>query len=70
MEMMASRLAIDTERGEAYDKICYGTILSRQQYLFDVEERGYRDARLEPLGNMSEDEIAKWTAGISVDGAK
>src|SRR2546422_788047 len=30
MEMMAQRLAIDTERGEAYDKICYGTILSRQ----------------------------------------
>ena len=70
METMAQRLAIDTQRGEAYDKICYGTILSRQQYLFDVEERGYRDARLEPLGNMSEEEIAKWTAGISVDGAK
>jgi hypothetical protein len=70
MEMLAERLAIDTERGEAYDKICYGTILSRQQYLFDVDERGYRDARLEPLGKMSEEEIAKWTAGISVDGAK
>jgi hypothetical protein len=70
LEMMAKRLAVDTERGEAYDKICYGTLLSRQQYLFDIEERGYKDARLEPLGKMSEEEIAKWTAGISVDGAK
>jgi hypothetical protein len=69
-EMMAKRLAVDTERGDAYDKICYGTILSRQQYLYDVEELGYKDARLEPLGKMSEEEIAKWTAGISVDGAK
>src|SRR5262245_1105415 len=58
MESMAQRLAVDTERGEAFEKICYGTILSRQQYLFDVEELGYRDARLEPLGNMSEEEIA------------
>src|SRR5262249_30022056 len=70
MEMMAKRRAADTRRGEAYDKICYGTLLSRQQYLFDIEERGYKDARLEPLGTMSEEEIAKWTAGIAVDGAK
>jgi hypothetical protein len=70
MEMLQKRLAVDTVRGEAYDKICYGTILSRQQYLFDIEDRGYKDARLEPLGKMSEEEIAKWTAGISVDGAK
>ena len=70
METFSQRLTVDTERGDAYDKICYGTILSRQQYLIDIEERGYRDARLEPLGNMSEEEIAKWTAGISVDGTK
>jgi len=70
MDTLAQRLAVDTERGEAYDRICYGTLLSRQQYLVDIEERGYIDARLEPLGTMSEEEIAKWTAGISVDGAK
>jgi len=70
MDAMAKRLAIDTERGEAYEKICYGTIISRQQYLHDVNELGYKDARLEPLGKMSEEEIAAWTAGIEVDGAK
>src|SRR5436305_13679769 len=70
MERLAERLEVDTARGEAYDRICYGTILSRQQYLCDINERGYRDARLEPVGTMSEEEIAKWTAGISVDGAK
>jgi hypothetical protein len=70
MENLARRLAIDTARGEAFDKICYGTIVSRQQYLVDINERGYRDARLEPLGKMSEDDIALWTKGIEVDGAK
>ena len=52
------------------EQVCNGTIISRQQYLIDVNERGYRDARLEPLGNMSEEEIAEWTKGIEVDGTK
>ena len=69
MDLLANQLAADSERDDAHDKTCYGTILSRQQYLVDVNERGYKDARLEPLGNMSEEEIAKWTAGIEVDGA-
>ena len=64
------RLAKETKRGDLPDKICYGTVVSRQQYLVDVNERGYRDARLEPLGNMSEEEIAEWTKGIEVDGTK
>ncbi len=70
MESMARRLAIDTERGESFDRICYGTIISRQQYLTDINERGYKDARLEPFGTMKEEEIAQWTAGIEVDGTK
>jgi hypothetical protein len=70
MDSMSKQLAIDTERGDAYEKICYGTIISRQQYLHDVNELGYKDARLEPLGKMSAEEIAAWTAGIEVDGAK
>ena len=70
MKELADRLAKDVGDGDARDKICYGTIISRQQYLVDVNERGYKDARLEPLGTMTEGEIAQWTAGIEVDGAK
>jgi hypothetical protein len=70
IEECTERLAKETKRGDLPDKICYGTIVSRQQYLIDVNERGYRDARLEPLGNMSEEEIAEWTKGIEVDGHK
>jgi hypothetical protein len=46
----------------ALEKVCRGPILSRGQYLIDVEEWGYRDARLVPVGNMSEEDVAIWTA--------
>ena len=41
---------------------CRGTLLSRLQYLVDVSRWGYRDARLPPLGNMTAEQIAHWTA--------
>ena len=46
------------------DHVCQGTLLSRAQYLMDVDRWGYADARLHPRGNMSEQEIAHWTAAI------
>ena len=70
MRELGERLARETEAGDGPDKICYGTILSRQQYLKDIEEWGYKDARLLPRGTMSHEEIAHWTAGIAQDGAK
>jgi hypothetical protein len=47
--------------GEA---LCRGTILSRAQYLFDVEAHGYLDARLPPSGTMSPEQVEQWTAAI------
>jgi hypothetical protein len=41
--------------------VCQGTLLSRTQYLDDTESWGYTDARLAPLGRMTEDQIATWT---------
>jgi hypothetical protein len=45
------------------EKICHGTILSRQQYLTDVHNWGYTDARLES-GNMNATEVQQWTDAI------
>ncbi|HEY8181910.1 MAG TPA: hypothetical protein VII32_06690 [Thermoanaerobaculia bacterium] len=70
MDEMAQRLAAEVRAGNTKDKICYGTIISRQQYLVDITERGYKDARLQPDGNMNAEEIAHWTAGIDQDGSK
>ena len=43
------------------DRLCGGTLLSRSQYLIDLRERGYRDARLAPLGAMTQEQIDAWT---------
>jgi hypothetical protein len=45
-------------------EVCRGTLLSRAQYLGDLAEDGCRDARLPPLGTMSETEVAIWTEPV------
>lgn len=44
--------------------VCNGTLLSREQYLVDVGERGYADARIAPYGPIPEGDIAVWTEAI------
>jgi hypothetical protein len=46
------------------DRICRGTLLSRKQYLLDIRERGFRDARLEERVHMDDKDIAHWTRAI------
>jgi hypothetical protein len=43
--------------------LCRGTLLSREQYLIDVEN-GACDARLAPMGTLSPEELVPWTAEI------
>jgi hypothetical protein len=43
------------------ERLCRGPLLSRGQYLRDIEEWGYIDARVQPHGPMSEEEVAIWT---------
>jgi hypothetical protein len=49
-------------------RLCRGTLLSRGQYLADITRWGYEDARLQPRGRLSVEDIEGWTAGIGVDG--
>jgi len=66
MDEMMSRLRSENDNASGEDKtLCRGTLISRQQYLIDLE-RGLKDARLEPVGNMSREEIDHWTAAIGV----
>jgi hypothetical protein len=44
--------------------VCYGTLLSREQYLHDLHSLKYRDGREEPNGPMTAAEIEIWTAAI------
>jgi predicted nucleotidyltransferase len=45
--------------------VCRGTLLSRKQYLLDIEERGLRDARLDRRVHMDSKDIAHWTKAIA-----
>lgn len=65
MDTLLARLADELDAGDAdAAKLCQGTVVSRQQYLIDVQEWGYSDGRLRPRGNMTAEEIAHWTAAI------
>lgn len=64
MDELAQRLASETAAGNAEEKVCFGPVISRQQYLIDIGPWGYEDARLQPRGKMTAGEIAHWTAAI------
>ncbi|HEY0783642.1 MAG TPA: hypothetical protein VGE98_14375 [Thermoanaerobaculia bacterium] len=64
LESRLARLRGEQAAPPGTDTLCRGPVLSRAQYLVDLDHRGYRDARLPPSGSMSEREIAIWTAAI------
>jgi len=62
IEDLSRRLKEDRGRDEGTG-LCQGTLLSREQYLDDIERWGYNDARLQPTtGGMTPEEVARWTA--------
>jgi hypothetical protein len=63
---LAARLATD-EAGPDDERVCNGPLLSRSQYLVDVERWGYEDGRQFPRGSMLPGDIARWTAAIDRD---
>jgi hypothetical protein len=67
MRELMGRLDAELTR-PASERVCQGTLLSRAQYLVDVEHWDYGDPRLAPDGNMTPQERERWTAGIAEDG--
>ena len=65
MDKLLARLAAETRQPPAEDPhVCAGTLLSREQYLHDVERLGYVDGRLTPASTMTPDDVATWTEAI------
>jgi hypothetical protein len=62
MDELLRRLSVS--RPNSNSVVCYGTLLSREQFLHDLERLKYRDGREEPIGPMTEEEIRIWTAAI------
>ena len=67
MRELTDRLSRELTRS-APERVCRGTLISRAQYLVDVEHWGYADPRLAPAGNLTTEERERWTAGIADDG--
>ena len=66
MEELAGRLTRLTVEPEP--RVCFGTLLSREQYLPDLERHGYLDARVSPHGSLTPDEVRVWTDAIDKQG--
>jgi hypothetical protein len=64
MDSLLEKIQKETHAALPSTSICYGTLLSREQYLIDIQQWGYTDARLSPVGNMSFAEAANWTSAI------
>ncbi|HEV8422415.1 MAG TPA: nucleotidyltransferase family protein, partial [Chthoniobacterales bacterium] len=60
-----SQLLLRLEQDEPANtrsRLCRGTLLSRSQFLPDVRDGNFRDARLEARSHMTPAEIEAWTA--------
>ncbi len=68
MEELIRRLSVSRPNLES--DVCYGTLLSREQYLHDVERLRYRDGRVEPSGPMTREQVDIWTDAIPTQGKR
>jgi hypothetical protein len=62
---LQERLARETASPPPPSRLCRGPLLSRAQYLADVSDWGYRDARQWPSGPLHPDAASRWTAAAS-----
>jgi hypothetical protein len=65
MRELLARATAEIGHATPPERVCNGTLLSRGQYLIDVDRWGYEDARLFPRGNMTPEDVAWWTACIA-----
>jgi hypothetical protein len=64
MDTLLARLDAERDASPNGEQVCQGTLISREQYLADLLQWGYIDARMQPRGPMSAMEIAHWTQAI------
>lgn len=64
LDELVHRLQDEQDRPAPNPRLCQGTLLSRAQYLIDIQEWGYHDARVAEGGPMTPEAVAQWTAAI------
>ena len=63
IEHLTARLLKESREPPLNEHVCRGPLLSRAQYLIDIQLWGHKDARLGE-GYMSDSEVKRWTAAI------
>jgi hypothetical protein len=63
VQELTERMVRESSAKADVGPVCGGTLLSRQQFLVDIAEHGYLDARV-TTGAMTETEVDDWTAAI------
>lgn len=64
LDELTERLKAEALSPSPDERICQGTIISRAQYLVDIEHWDYQDARL-IAGHMHASDIEQWTSAIA-----
>ena len=67
MDHLMARLAHEHHSQPEAGRVCQGTLVSREQYLIDIDRWDYGDARLGERHTMTPEEIAHWTAAIQLN---
>lgn len=66
MRELLTRAEAEIDTCEVAERICRGPLISRAQYLVDLDQWGYRDPRLRTNGGaMSGAEVGAWTDAIA-----
>jgi hypothetical protein len=64
MAGLMGRLDHEMRTSPPTERIAQGTLVSREQYLVDLEVWGFKDVRLTEVSAMTDDDIAQWTRAI------
>jgi hypothetical protein len=64
MNDLMVRLQAEVASPPPQERVCQGTLLSREQYLIDIRRWGYADPRERPQGNMTHADVVRWTQAI------
>ena len=67
MDTLLARLDKEIDSPPRDERMCRGTLISREQYPHDVEQLGYTDARLRPFGAMTPEQTEIWTKAIGTN---
>jgi hypothetical protein len=67
LDDLLARLERERNAAPEASRVCQGTLVSRLQYLIDLRHLGLADARLEPEGPLTREDVDHWTAAAEAE---